>query len=827
MSQKRRRLKLSFESDWHIGTGAGIPGSVDRQVLRDGDGLPYVPGKTLTGILRDAAEWVADTRDQLANGDRWQRALLSLFGEQPENYYNRNIPTPQEARSAKIGIGSARLSADVRRCIIDADKAGRDSGLVISSALVKVHPGVKIDPKTGRSEEKHLFSTERARWDCALYADVTLLKDELDDDEKKLLDDAVKAARRIGGKRRRGAGVCRMAWVDDGFELEQPKPDKADKEKFDLTRFAQTDQTKDHVALDIRLTTLQPLIVNRKNIGNAIETDTEIPGTALLSYYAQEVLNPLGEDRLRRAIMEGELFAGTFLPEFKVKKDGKQEEEPVQALPVPLCLAEAKEEKGGEKPIINGLREASDQGVQTKDLRSGYVVPNEKGMTYHVASDHKIIRTHNTIEDDVQRPTERVGGLFTYEAIQTGKTFRGTLKIGGELWSEIRGREDILKKLASDEHTFGRSRKDEYGRALLECAGLAGDDGALSQTGLLDGRTEKGKDKKYLVVYLASDLLLRDEAMGYSVKVKDVKEALEKALEVKLDDVPEEEWEKRDNISISPLGGPRGHSVRTGRRESWQRSWNLPRPAMVYFKAGSVFLFKVEDPGQWDESKAKALVRDGLGERRAEGYGRVLLNPPFLCGDGKVERPDKSEEQGKKDEKKTKLTEEELKFVKALAMDAVKRRFKQIARQEAYKIAEGEIEKPAPFDGHEVLWSTHPSASQFGALREAAATIEPGEKGRDIFKKWVEEVKKHTDKEGRWKEKWCEMFTSLGEKPQNIWKLRPTFGELKAAALKQGVLDDGALNDMSPDLLGGFLDILCEAVFDKEKQDNAKGGEVA
>ena len=62
MSQKRRRLKLTFESDWHIGTGAGIPGSVDRQVLRDGDGLPYVPGKTLTGILRDAAEWVADTR---------------------------------------------------------------------------------------------------------------------------------------------------------------------------------------------------------------------------------------------------------------------------------------------------------------------------------------------------------------------------------------------------------------------------------------------------------------------------------------------------------------------------------------------------------------------------------------------------------------------------------------------------------------------------------------------------------------------------------------------------------------------------------------------
>ena len=56
-------LKLTFESDWHIGSGAGIPGNVARQVLRGAGGLPYVPGKTLTGILRDAAEWIADTRD--------------------------------------------------------------------------------------------------------------------------------------------------------------------------------------------------------------------------------------------------------------------------------------------------------------------------------------------------------------------------------------------------------------------------------------------------------------------------------------------------------------------------------------------------------------------------------------------------------------------------------------------------------------------------------------------------------------------------------------------------------------------------------------------
>ena len=59
---KSKFLKIEFQSDWHIGSGAGIPGSVDRQVLRDSQGFPYIPGKTLTGILRDAAEFVAEIR---------------------------------------------------------------------------------------------------------------------------------------------------------------------------------------------------------------------------------------------------------------------------------------------------------------------------------------------------------------------------------------------------------------------------------------------------------------------------------------------------------------------------------------------------------------------------------------------------------------------------------------------------------------------------------------------------------------------------------------------------------------------------------------------
>ncbi|HBL14417.1 MAG TPA: hypothetical protein DD379_24120, partial [Cyanobacteria bacterium UBA11162] len=56
---KPLKVTIKLESDWHIGSGAGRPGDVDRLVQRDRNGLPYIPGKTLTGIWRDACELVA------------------------------------------------------------------------------------------------------------------------------------------------------------------------------------------------------------------------------------------------------------------------------------------------------------------------------------------------------------------------------------------------------------------------------------------------------------------------------------------------------------------------------------------------------------------------------------------------------------------------------------------------------------------------------------------------------------------------------------------------------------------------------------------------
>src|SRR5690606_9013632 len=73
---------VSMRSDWIVGSGRGRAGGIDATVQRDADGLPYIPAKTLTGVLRDAAERVVAIVEPGADGP-WHEWLVWTFGAQP------------------------------------------------------------------------------------------------------------------------------------------------------------------------------------------------------------------------------------------------------------------------------------------------------------------------------------------------------------------------------------------------------------------------------------------------------------------------------------------------------------------------------------------------------------------------------------------------------------------------------------------------------------------------------------------------------------------------------------------------------------------------
>ncbi|HRZ84372.1 MAG TPA: RAMP superfamily CRISPR-associated protein, partial [Candidatus Hydrogenedentes bacterium] len=452
---KTRTLKITFESDWQIGSGAGIPGSVDRQVLRDEDGLPFVPAKTLTGILRDAAEWIVD------NGGGKPEELVELFGTQSEAHGDNGGVTAQKAG---LSVRPARFSKGLRTVLCGNPE--------LRDALFLVEPHVKISAATGRAEENHLFSLEQVRAGVPLYAELTL-EEGVSNEARTLLEKAVKAVRHMGGKRRRGAGKCKLQlqakWAD-------AQGGTAPENKKLCTAEWQT--------LPVTLTAEEPLQIGLEVLGNTVKTRDYIPGYLLLPHVAKALGGDVG-----KWLASGELQVSDLTPSV----DGKP------GLPMPMCLFKRKEAE--TETVYNRATAKPTDNTQLRGMRSGYVATNEQALLWVDTGKAKTLRMHNTVEDASQRPTETVGGVFSYEVMRRGLEYRG----------EIRCTKEVAERLktaaVAGPVRLGRSKKDDYGKATL----------TLGTADPLEAASPELKTGETLLVYLESDVLLRDpRTLAYS-----------------------------------------------------------------------------------------------------------------------------------------------------------------------------------------------------------------------------------------------------------------------------------------------------------------------
>jgi len=124
----------------------------------------------------------------------------------------------------------------------------------------------------------------------------------------------------------------------------------------------------------------------------------------------------------------------------------------------------------------------------------------------------------------------------------------------------------------------------------------------------------RGGDPASLVVWLLSDVLLRDKRLRYSAQLDDLQETLSLLLDVTL-----QEREKKDLLSSL---------TRPHRTESWQKSWGLPRPSLVGLAAGTCVVYDVV--GTLDPQRLADLEVTGIGDRCVEGYGQICFNHPLL-----------------------------------------------------------------------------------------------------------------------------------------------------------------------------------------------------
>lgn len=187
----RYYLTTHLYSDATFGRGAGVAGLVDLEIEHDTDGLPFLGGRALKGLLVE--EW-ANMRLHLGDTADWDRAAAWLFGRSDRTH----------SQAAHMHVGAATLPPDLCEALRRDPSLGPSE---ILSALTSIRRQTSIDAGTGAAQRGSLRAMRVLLRETQLIA--TLDFDAPFDDRERtlgLLAACILAVRRGGTGRNRGRG---------------------------------------------------------------------------------------------------------------------------------------------------------------------------------------------------------------------------------------------------------------------------------------------------------------------------------------------------------------------------------------------------------------------------------------------------------------------------------------------------------------------------------------------------------------------------------------------------------------------------------------------
>ncbi len=185
------KIRVDIYSDWHIGSGVGEGAYADAIPLKDTNGFPYLPGKTLKGLLRDNSIVLSKVDSRFTN-----EMIEDLYGMEAANGLDAYVT------GSSIKILNATLSeGDMNSFITD----GKFSKSKIKQ-LFRRYTFTKIDGETGVIEDASLRNLEFV---IPLTLESTLIPiKELNALQIELIEKSALMVRSLGMLRNKGFGKC-------------------------------------------------------------------------------------------------------------------------------------------------------------------------------------------------------------------------------------------------------------------------------------------------------------------------------------------------------------------------------------------------------------------------------------------------------------------------------------------------------------------------------------------------------------------------------------------------------------------------------------------
>ena len=218
---------------------------------------------------------------------------------------------------------------------------------------------------------------------------------------------------------------------------------------------------------------------------------------------------------------------------------------------------------------------------------SGSDLSSLKTDAVHALGEAWQINVHTQRDAEAGHAKEDAGAVYRYIALPAGLVLQGAV-----LTETPADAEKIEKLLNEKTILLGKARTAGYGTVRIETKTLDINEGGVTLNGKVDSFT----------LTLLSPAIVRDENGQPAL---DISTALNARLGV---EVKVEETYQRAEI----VGG-------------FNRTWGLPLPQVTAIAAGSFFEVKASV----DAGELAKLQETGIGERRAEGFGRVAVNLPL------------------------------------------------------------------------------------------------------------------------------------------------------------------------------------------------------
>lgn len=185
---KDLNIKIKFFSPWHCGSGLSAGADADSLVIKDRDGLPFIPGKTLKGLIREATEDYVALKGMTID-------LTEAFGKE--------ATIEEYAPSGKLFFTNAELTDKEQQSII----SNHAEDLLYYNKVAAA-----IDKETGITRD-HSLRTIETTVPCELYAQIMHVDDHLAD----VIEHALGFIKRMGTGRNRGLGRCKITIEKGGM----------------------------------------------------------------------------------------------------------------------------------------------------------------------------------------------------------------------------------------------------------------------------------------------------------------------------------------------------------------------------------------------------------------------------------------------------------------------------------------------------------------------------------------------------------------------------------------------------------------------------------